>query len=223
MHTYAKSGVYHVCLTVTANNGSEECTDVFCYDVDVNDGCVPEDCSLSADFDFVLEDCNLYLIDHSTGGAATTIANWSWDIAGIISLNGDIANYTFSSDGDFTVCLRINGFDGFGNYCDDMICKDVHVENCNEARLNGTDRRSVYVLIPNPSAGDFTLQITTVTEGKMQVELGNFYGEILEQRSLNITKGRNQFAFHLKDHSKGIYFLRIKNEGEDTLLKLVIQ
>ncbi len=37
-HTFARDGVYRVCLTVTADNGREKCSDTFCRNITIS-GC----------------------------------------------------------------------------------------------------------------------------------------------------------------------------------------
>jgi M6 family metalloprotease-like protein len=79
------------------------------------------------------------------------------------------------------------------------------------------DEKSVKVY-PNPSTGRFTLELTHY-EGASEVSIFNAMGALIKR--IIITNDKTEFEF--STISKGLYFITIKNEGNITSRKIVIE
>ncbi|MEI7802569.1 MAG: PKD domain-containing protein [Bacteroidota bacterium] len=112
-HTYASSGVYSVCLTITDSNGL--CTDTYCDSVYVSGG----SSSCNASFTFNANVNTVSFVNTSSGNF--TDAQWSFgDGTGATGLAG--ATHTYSSNGPWTICLTIS--DSAGT-CQDTYCTTI--------------------------------------------------------------------------------------------------
>jgi PKD repeat protein len=117
VHTYTYEDSFNVCLTVSSIWGP--CQDTFCDTViiDVAPAC-------QALFQFEQNPDNLLeftFSDTSTG----TIESWEWDFGD--GTTSDLQNplHTYTSDGEFVVCLTI--FDDWGP-CEDTFCDTIFIE-----------------------------------------------------------------------------------------------
>ncbi len=124
-HTYAVSGNYVVCLTVTDTAGF--CTYMFCDTVPVY--IAPANCSAT-------------WTNNPLGGQQTFTAqpfdpnwNYSWDFGDASAFgNGFITTHTYTVTGTYTVCLTVTDS---ANNCTSQFCDTINVAvNCNATWTN---------------------------------------------------------------------------------------
>lgn len=112
-HTYATSGGYLVCLTISDSSAS--CFDTYCDSVYVNGS--SSSCSASFTFNAVVN--TVTFVNTSIGNY--TNAQWSFgDGTGASGLTG--ATHTYTSNGPWTICLTIS--DSTGS-CQDVYCVTI--------------------------------------------------------------------------------------------------
>ncbi|PKP32942.1 MAG: hypothetical protein CVT99_02760 [Bacteroidetes bacterium HGW-Bacteroidetes-16] len=117
IHTFGGPGIYQVCLTIQSADSS--CTSTFCQDVVVqNDSasCVAQFVHHPADS--AQGDLSLQFIDLSYGNPT----HWLWDFGDGHSSTEQNPMHTYASEGDYYVCLTINGPD-----CQSVWCENVWV------------------------------------------------------------------------------------------------
>jgi PKD repeat protein len=137
----------------------------------------------------------------STGGATCL-----WDLGdGTTSTNCD-PSHTYSTDGNYTVCLTTTSNDG----CTDSICQTIVVQGVgvNENEAN------VFSMYPNPTNGEVTIK----TQAYATIQLINIVGEIVW--TSNVQKTVDLDFSHL---SKGSYFVKVNTNGKIETKKLIIQ
>lgn len=127
-HTYAASGNYVVCLTVSDTGGF--CTYMFCDTVAVY--IAPPSCNATW--------TNQSLMNgQQTFTAQPFDQNWTytWDYGDSSPLgNGFVSTHTYTVTGTYTVCLTINDT---SNGCTSQFCDTVNVTiNCNATWTNQT-------------------------------------------------------------------------------------
>lgn len=115
-HTFAASGTYEVCLSVTDVYGF--CTHTFCTDVLVVES---SECTANfAYFNDPVEPLKVNFIDNSNGNPD----NWFWDFGDGQTSNLSNPMHEFEEEGVYDVCLTIiNGETG----CQDTYCEIVMV------------------------------------------------------------------------------------------------
>jgi PKD repeat protein len=225
VHTFAKPGTYKVCLVIHGSNGQTECEKSICMNVVITDDCIPEACAVIADFHYVVNGCNLHLEDFSSS-TATTITDWNWTVQGLGAFKGDQVDIIVPNSGTYKVCLSVIGIDGSRRSCYDQICKNIIINNCTTPRLADSSNPAnniSYSVTPNPSAGNFDLIIASPSVDNLHTEVHNFYGQLIEERTISISKGINKFLYDLSGKAKGIYSLKIFNDNESHLIKIAIQ
>lgn len=73
-------------------------------------------------------------------------------------------------------------------------------------------------IYPNPSNGEFTVQINSLTNGIYQLSVVDLVGKKLYQQELNCSMGNNAQKLNLQHLDKGIYLVHIE-KGEGTVTK----
>ncbi len=141
VHTYSTSGLYNVCLTITADSGM--CTSVFCDSLYISGGGI--DCE--ADFYYVqdsIAEFTVLFFDQST--PANTITSWDWSFGdgGTSTLQNPL--YQYNAAGTYNVCLTIES-QSQGAVCYDTYCMDVTVTGSGEQyQLGGNVFAGIYQL-----------------------------------------------------------------------------
>jgi len=121
VHTYNASGLYSICLTITADSGM--CTSTYCDSLYISGGGL--DCE--ADFYYLqdsLAELTVIFIDQSTPTNTITSWDWSFGDGGTSALQNPI--YQYSAAGTYNVCLTIES-QSQGAVCYDTYCTNVTV------------------------------------------------------------------------------------------------
>ena len=88
--------------------------------------------------------------------------------------------------------------------------------------INEVGAQVSYNLFPNPNTGEFTLNISSLQNQKVTINLVNINGKTVYSDMLNI-KGELNKKFDFTGYSKGIYFMRIIANNEVYNEKIIIQ
>ncbi len=120
-HTYAMTGIYNVCLTITDSTESF-CDSTFCQNISVGNVNV---CGA----DFTNTTGSLLVHFTSTSTDTTTATHYKWTFG-----DGDISHqvnpqHTYSNAGRYEVCLTIT--DSTESYCNNTFCDSITVANVN--------------------------------------------------------------------------------------------
>ncbi|MFT5779538.1 MAG: PKD repeat protein, partial [Crocinitomicaceae bacterium] len=108
-HTYAATGTYLVCLTIT-----EACTDsTICNSIVIT--CVPP----TASFTQVSVELDATFSDAST--SAGTITDWAWDFGDGNTSTLQNPNHTYLVSGTYTVCLIVTDGCDTNQFCSNVV------------------------------------------------------------------------------------------------------
>ncbi|HRS40082.1 MAG TPA: T9SS type A sorting domain-containing protein, partial [Bacteroidia bacterium] len=114
---------------------------------------------------------------------------------------------TEAGDGLWYYRLRQNDFDGNFSYSDPVALRRGKLK----------DRFSVY---PNPTAGRFTIGLTTNTYAEYEVNVFDALGEVVFS-SFETARAAKEIS--LEHLSAGVYTLLLRCDGEQAAFKLVIE
>lgn len=147
----------------------------------------------------------------------TAVANPSLICAGqsvTLTANG-ATSYTFNPGGitgnpialtpSTTTTYNIHGMDGNG--CESYVNLVVAVANC--TGINETQISLFIGIYPNPNRGEFLLSLKPGFENAL-MEIYNSLGQLIYKQ----TTSEGQIKINIKDHSDGIYHLRITRDGK---------
>jgi len=76
---------------------------------------------------------------------------------------------------------------------------------------------------PNPSCGNFKIELTSLKKSEATIEIINVPGEKVLEKTVSMQVGKNYFSFNENNIEAGIYFLRIYNNEYQLTQKIIIQ
>lgn len=94
--------------------------------------------------------------------------------------------------------------------------------NCTTLSSNEMDEDLNFVsLYPNPAENNFTLSIYSEKEEKMEISIMDINGKIIHSDNKNLHSGTNYIEKNISAFANGIYFISIRSENINSVLKLV--
>ena len=101
----------------------------------------------------------------------------------------------------------------------------VATSNPSEATLSEATIRSVkstIIAYPNPSRGQFKLQLQNFTASKAEIVVFDSRGAVIHKRTVSITV-RSTFDFDLTGRAKGIYYVKVLGKNGTMFSKVILQ
>ena len=79
------------------------------------------------------------------------------------------------------------------------------------------------MVYPNPSAGQFTVQLNGYTSEKASIVVSNINGQIVLQKEVKLNDGKQNFSLSIPNNADGVYLLKVASADGVKTLKLVIE
>jgi len=152
---------------------------------------------------------------NAIGGSGWVGNSGGWIVAshGLDSLVGQssvLLRFGFLSDGS------VNGFDGMG------VDSIMVYNNINVGIEDQASNVPSFSLSPNPSNGEFMLKINSEKSDLFQLSIRDMEGKLVHNEQLNVNGNFNK-SMDLSHLAKGVYFMRLQNDDESKVEKLIIQ
>lgn len=126
---FGSTGSHDVCLTVTASDGTQTCTDIVCKKITTE--CSNCDCKLEPAFSYYLDEktCTYYFKGEHGGPACLLNVEYHWDFGDGTTSMGQNPGHIYTSTGSYDVCLEVVVLDEKGKVlCREKHCKKIEVE-----------------------------------------------------------------------------------------------
>ncbi|MFN0050350.1 MAG: T9SS type A sorting domain-containing protein, partial [Cytophagales bacterium] len=89
---------------------------------------------------------------------------------------------------------------------------------------NGFNSNADFRLYPNPTKGEFTLESNSLLSGDYFVEMFDVIGKPVFAKTVNQVSGKvSKFTYNTAGLPTGIYFIKISNNGNGKVLKLIVE
>ena len=75
---------------------------------------------------------------------------------------------------------------------------------------------------PNPTNGEFNLEISSLREDNVRVMLVNPQGKIVSKELINASKGLQNIKIDVSDFNPGLYFLHVISEDQKFVEKVLV-
>ena len=75
---------------------------------------------------------------------------------------------------------------------------------------------------PNPSRGQFKLQLQNFTASRAEILVFDSRGTVIHKSGVNIT-GRSTFDFDITGRAKGIYYIKVVSKNGTKFSKVILQ
>lgn len=141
-------------------------------------------------------------------------SNSQWNSAGYF-----IGGLNFEPSVMFKFEFSVNGF---GN--------NLYIDNVQVVTTIGIEEEKIGIsslkIFPNPTAGDFNIELEVSQEDKFNINLLDLQGRVIERLLTNekLSKSNHNVESHLTSNlAKGVYLLQINNSKGSKVEKLIIQ
>lgn len=126
-----------------------------------------------------------------------------------------------------TICVASNAVqehlshgDQLGTCATTRIGSITTAAGIQESTLSSAPNMSIY---PNPSAGQFILQLYSDRVQKVEVMIIDMNGRVVAQKSVNMNEGFQTLNFNITNHSKGVYLVKVVSTEGTKTQKIVVQ
>ncbi len=227
-HTYA-TGVYNVMLTATNFSTFPTCMDTAMHIIYVTNTCVA-----NANFTLSPTGTPKFWNAIPANTANISAAQWSWGDG--TTSNTLFTSHLYSVAATYTICLSTTISCGASaTYCSSYyIYKSASADGNDMIEVNVIDASSVglknnaknnnsFVVYPNPNNGMFTVKMDGLSEGAVNIEVYNVYGQLLAEVQAESTGKNMEQAMNLPTLNEGVYMLKISNNGNTVIKKISVQ
>ncbi len=204
--TYAEPGNYDVTLTVTNDFGMDQTIQSDYIQVSAS-----PDPSFIYEVDTITLEVNF--INTSSFGSS-----FFWDFGDNSSSSDASPMHTYDAEGEFTVILYASN-DSCGLRTFEQVI-DVGNVSTNITELSFMEKVE---LAPNPSNGQFSLNLSGERVARLQLSLHNILGQSVYREIVDFSTGQLEKDFDFNELSPGTYFLQIQSPKERGSFKLVIR
>ena len=223
-HTYAQSGTYFACLTVSDTDalGNVLCSSTTCDSVRVLPSPPPVCNAHFYSYQFNSTDSIRFYPAQNPSGSAYS---WNFNDGSTSTLRSPV--HTFAQLGTYYVCLTVTDTDALGTVlCTDSHCDSVHLgtrhyrDDDRRAQSITTSGNASMFIYPNPVNDKAVLHIEN-TSGNISFRLVDISGRlVLTKENLN----NGDFELNKDDFHSGLYFYEINdNQGNLISGKLVFE
>ena len=194
---------------VVANQGYFDCVafDVAIFIIDVN-----------TSLEYEIDRVNYSGLSYKINQNSQAISGWKVDLDNKLVPSGTYRVQVRINDNKSAYeTSYINNIEYFGNSSFSYTSSSSSgIKNFNNVQ------ESVILLYPNPSSGIFTLNLEN-TNGYFYFEITNINGQVLYNENVAVAGSTYNSQFDLSKYSKGIYYLRIIGENNETMNKMIIR
>lgn len=75
---------------------------------------------------------------------------------------------------------------------------------------------------PNPFNPEFTIEIAAKYLGKLNIEIYDLTGRMIESRKVELSQNRNKISFNLEKHPSGLYVIRLSTKFQSEYKKIIL-
>lgn len=141
--------------------------------------------------------------------------SWAWDFGDGATSTMQDPTHNYTSTGMMTVTLFITNSLG----CTAEVTSELEVKDCT-AGIEENGQFADVSIYPNPSNGNFNLDISLDAQSDITVHVLNIEGRLMFEESIS-NASEYSHKFDAVDFTKGMYFVRVAS-NENAIIKKVI-
>ena len=227
-HVY-NNGNYIATLNAVNYSVNPSCSDTSSHAITVN----TNTCIANANFSIAPTATAQYWNVIPAAPANVSSAIWTWGDGS--SSNTLYTSHQYSAAGTYSICLTVTVNCGATSYhCSSYyIFRSSEQDNSAMIYVNVIDpyifmansniemKSILYTIYPNPSNGDFNLNVSGLDYGLVKVSISNIIGTQVFETEVEASNGSLSKELHVNYLSNGIYFVKI-NSGKKELIKKIV-
>lgn len=228
-HVY-NNGNYIVTLNAVNYSVNPSCSDTSSHSIIVN----TNTCIANANFSIAPTATAQYWNVIPASPANVSSAIWTWGDGS--SSNTLYTSHQYSAAGTYSICLTVTVNCGATSYhCSSYyIFRSSEQDNSTMIYVNVIDpyifmansniemKSILYIIYPNPSNGDFNLNVSGLDYGLVKVSISNIIGTQVFETEVEASNGSLSKELHVNYLSNGIYFVKINSGKKEHIKKIVI-
>ena len=131
-----------------------------------------------------------------------------------------------------TVTINLNGYNSASVLVKFVVTNDngnnLYIDNVNLNQtqpvglIKETKLSNQVSIFPNPTSGNATLKVFSLTSGKSKLILINTMGQIVSSKTIDLFSGNNNILIDTKEFSNGIYSVILETATETVVKKISI-
>ncbi len=118
--------------------------------------------------------------------------------------------------GTFTVTLTVF------NECD-TVTKTIEVTVNREVGINSMNSQESFNVYPNPNNGQFNLEINSQKSSVFTYTITDLSGKQIVSSNIGVVNGKHVELISLNNVSPGFYFVKVKSENAENVIKISVQ
>ena len=228
-HVY-NNGNYIATLNAVNYSVNPSCSDTSSHSIIVN----TNTCIANANFSIAPTATAQYWNVIPASPANVSSAIWTWGDGS--SSNILYTSHQYSAAGTYSICLTVTVNCGATSYhCSSYyIFRSSEQDNSAMIYVNVIDpyifmansniemKSILYTIYPNPSNGDFNLNVSGLDYGLVKVSISNIIGTQVFETEVEASNGSLSKELHVNYLSNGIYFVKINSGKKEHIKKIVI-
>ncbi len=228
-HVY-NNGNYIVTLNAVNYSVNPSCSDTSSHSIIVN----TNTCIANANFSIAPTATAQYWNVIPASPANVSNAIWTWGDGS--SSNTLYTSHQYSAAGTYSLCLTVTVNCGAtSSHCSSYyIFRSSEQDNSTMIYVNVIDpyifmansniemKSILYTIYPNPSNGDFNLNVSGLDYGLVKVSISNIIGTQDFETEVEASNGSLSKELHVNYLSNGIYFVKINSGKKEHIKKIVI-
>jgi PKD repeat protein len=228
-HVY-NNGNYIATLNAVNYSVNPSCSDTSSHSIIVN----TNTCIANANFSIAPTATAQYWNVIPASPANVSSAIWTWGDGS--SSNTLYTSHQYSAAGTYSICLTVTVNCGATSYhCSSYyIFRSSEQDNSAMIYVNVIDpyifmansniemKSILYTIYPNPSNGDFNLNVSGLDYGLVKVSISNIIGTQVFETEVEASNGSLSKELHVNYLSNGIYFVKINSGKKEHIKKIVI-
>jgi PKD repeat protein len=211
-HTYAQTGTYNVCLTITTQINGITCTDTHCQNVILGQQQV---CSASFTTAYIGGGTGIQFTSNSTGTNANTSYSWTFGDGGTSNLQNP--SHTYAQPGTYHVCLTIT-VNNNGTFCTDTHCQNVIIEVSPGNILQAQARLQAAYISPDAM---LHFNYESASSSHASIQLFDIAGALIQSFNYKLNPGTNQIKLENSGLKNNFYILKV-NTGNKIISQKVL-
>jgi len=228
-HVY-NNGNYIATLNAVNYSVNPSCSDTSSHSIIVN----TNTCIANANFSIAPTATAQYWNVIPASPANVSSAIWTWGDGS--SSNILYTSHQYSAAGTYSLCLTVTVNCGAtSSHCSSYyIFRSSEQDNSAMIYVNVIDpyifmansniemKSILYTIYPNPSNGDFNLNVSGLDYGLVKVSISNIIGTQVFETEVEASNGSLSKELHVNYLSNGIYFVKINSGKKEHIKKIVI-
>ena len=123
-----------------------------------------------------------------------------------------------------TLCVDKAGMQDHVKHGDKLgRCSSSSVASRTAYHPDGMVTNSTFSIYPNPSRGQFALQLNNIKAGKAEVLVLNAQGSIVERKQVQLSGKGQTLSFNLGNKAGGLYIMKVISEDGVQTMKVAVQ